>query len=70
MDIVKFLLRKSPDGSYLLPGVKVMEDMLMIMGQRPEMRGLLEMHLGQQRINAPKHCPQNKLKKHLLASLK
>ena len=57
MDIVKFLLRKSPDGSYLLPGVKVMEDMLMITGQRPELTNLLKMHLDQQCINAPKHCP-------------
>ena len=45
LDIVNFLLSKSPDGSYLLSGIKVTEDMLRISNQSPKLRELLERHL-------------------------
>ena len=43
--VIRFLLGQALDGSYLHPRVKVTEDMLTPGGLRPEVRGLLEMHL-------------------------
>lgn len=54
--IVEFLLSKSSDGSYLLPGVKVTTEMLRTGDPSPELRNLLAMHLPRpRRINAS-HC--------------
>jgi hypothetical protein len=51
IELVEWLLRMNEFGEYVLPGIRVTEDMLGIGGQSPEVKGLLEMHLGQQRGN-------------------
>ena len=47
-DVAKFLLEMNGD-KYVLPGIKVTEDMLTIVDRRPEIKKLLEMHLLEQR---------------------